>query len=144
MIRTVRAIPQVGAAIITIVTIAACGGSGSPSAPTAPQPVVLNYSRVVPSGTHWFQTFQALRAGTMTVTVNWNDGAKDLDLYVTREGCNYWEDRCASQILGRSERATGTQEQVSGISVQSGIGYTFWVLNYGAAEEEARVVVRIE
>ena len=119
-----------------------CGGSKSQTAPT-PQPTVLNYSNTVPSGSHWYRDFQTPRAGRLTLTLRWTDGSKDLDLYLTLQGCNYWEERCASSLVGRSELASGIQEQLS-LTVQSGTTYTFWVLNYGAATEEARVEVRIE
>lgn len=123
-----------------------CGGSGGSTSPTAatPQPVTTNYSYTVPSGSHWYRDYQTTRAGKLVMTLRWNDAAKDLDLFLTLQGCNYWEDRCANAIVGRAELTSGTQEQITLATVQSGTTYTFWVLNYGAAAEEARVEIVIE
>jgi len=122
--------------------VGGCGGSSSPTSPT-PQPVVVNFSNTVPSGSHWYRDYQTTRAGKLTLTLRWNDGGKDLDLYLTLQGCNYWEERCATSIVGRGELATGTQEQVT-LNVQNGTVYTFWVLNWGDAGEEGRVEIRVE
>jgi hypothetical protein len=125
-------------ALISIMSLASCGGDSpnTPSQPQTPQPTVLNFNPTVPGlasgspGLAW-QDVNVFQRANMSVTLQWTNGSKDLDMFVTDTLCQPTSGNCP--VFAKSDLSSGTREQLS-VSVQANTNYRIYIVNYGSAE----------
>ena len=108
------------------------GGNGNPAGPSEPIPTVLTVNNTVPGVGYFRQDVNVLRGSTMNATLAWSGAFKDLDLYLTNDGCQW--DRGVCTMLAQSEQSSGNREQIAA-SVAAGQTYRLWIINRASTSE---------
>ena len=129
-----RPFVRAGLFVGALVAAACGGGSGSPTGPTTPTPPVDTPQTQTFTGTvaAYGITSHALtptRAGTLTATLTWTQGA-DLDVYVTADTCTgYPPDTCVLLARAVSSSTSTLREEVT-LTVTAGAPLLIWVDNF--------------
>lgn len=77
---------------------------------------------------------------TMALALAWNNAATDLDMYLTSTSCTGYPPRDC-QILGASQRNSGTTESITRGGVRTGDQFSVWVDNFSNRSESYAIAV---
>jgi hypothetical protein len=119
----------------SVLLLAGCGGKASnPIGPSERElgPTVQTMNNTAPGRGYYRYDINVFKNATMTATLHWSSGQKDLDLYLTNGNCELGTTNCT--VLAKSELFNGTQEQVVS-PVSGGQNYRLWVLNNATVQE---------
>jgi hypothetical protein len=125
-------------AVVVVIAMLAAACSSSPNAPS---PFTDQVSNTVQAGTPSLgvvgfirHDFNAPRAGSLSITLTWNNPAVDLDLWLSDANCSDVTTMVAGgcRVLGRSDSTVGASERVAA-TVAQGQTMRVWVLNYSPA-----------
>ena len=110
----------------------ACGSDS----PTGPSP----YDQTVTGSVDIFGTnrhsLNIPRSGTMTLTLTWQDGAVDLDLYLVNTSCTILYPKASCNIIQSSSASSGTSERISR-SVSTGENFNLFVDNLNLSRSQS-------
>lgn len=109
--------------ILLSVLVSACGKSTT--APSAYNQTITGSVDVFGTNRH---ALSITRAGTMTLSVTWQDSTVDLDLYLASTTCTSLYPKSSCNIIQSATSASGLTEQISR-TVASGESYNIFVDN---------------